>query len=152
MTRLIRVGIKSHGWTRIFTDLIQRTFFEMCLAMLPEETTKEVIGAAFEVYDHLGYGFLEKDYQRAMKIELDLRGVPSVLEASIEVMFKGNNAGDYFADILVAKKVLVELKVAEKYIAADEAQLLNELKTTGIKVGLLINFVKHKVEFKRMVM
>ena len=124
----------------------------MCLAMLPEETTKEVIGAAFEVYNHLGYGFLEKVYQRAMKIELDLRGVPSVLEAPIAVMFKGQNAGDYFADIFVAEKVLVELKVAKEYIAADEAQLLNELKATGIKVGLLINFGKHKVEFKRMVM
>ncbi len=120
--------------------------------MLHEETTKEIIGAAFEVYNHLGYGFLEKVYQKAMKIELDLRGVPAVPEAPIKVHFKGKNAGDYFADLFVSEKVLVELKVARQYRQADEAQLLNELKATGIHVGLLINFGKEKVEFKRMVL
>ena len=120
--------------------------------MLHEETTKEIIGAAFEVYNHLGYGFLEKVYKNAMKIELDLRGVPCVLEAPITVLFKGKTAGDYFADIFVAEKVLVELKVAKQYNQADEAQLLNELKATGINIGLLINFGKGKVEFKRLVM
>ncbi len=75
-----------------------------------------------------------------MKIELDLRDVACVLEAPIKVRFKGKIAGDYFADIFVAEKVLVELKVAKQYNQADEAQLLNELKATGIKVGLLINF------------
>ena len=119
--------------------------------MLHEKTTKEIIGAAFEVYNHLGYGFLEKVYKNAMKIELDLRGIPCVLEAPIQVRFKGKIAGDYFADIFVDEKVLVELKVAKQYHQPDEAQLLNELKATGIKVGLLINFGKEKVEFKRMV-
>ena len=120
--------------------------------MLHEETTKEIIGAAFEVYNHLGYGFLEKVYKNAMKIELDLRSIPCVLEAPIKVRFKGQIAGDYFADIFVDEKVLVELKVAKQYHQADEAQLLNELKATGIKVGLLINFGKEKVELKRMMM
>lgn len=78
--------------------------------MQHEATTKEIIGAAFEVYNHLGYGFLEKVFKNAMKIELDLRGVPSILEAPIKVQFKGKIAGDYFADIFVAEKVLVELK------------------------------------------
>ncbi len=68
------------------------------------------------------------------------------------VMFNIKTVGDYFADIFVDEKVLVELKIAQKYNSADEAQLLNELKATGIKVGLLINFGKEKVEFKRLVM
>ncbi len=122
------------------------------MAMLHEELTKEVIGAAFEVHNHLGYGFLEKVYKNAMKVELDLRGVPTELEAPITVVFKAKVVGDYFADIFVDEKVLVELKVAKEYNPADEAQLLNELKATGIKVGLLINFGKEKVEFKRLVM
>ena len=120
--------------------------------MLHKEATKEIIGAAFEVYNHLGYGFLEKVYKNAMKIELDLRGVPCVQEAPITVLFKGKTAGDYFADIFVAETVIVELKVAKQYNKADEAQLLNELRATGIKVGLLMNFGKEKVEFKRLVM
>ncbi len=116
-----------------------------------ESTTKEIIGAAFEVCNELGYGFLEKVYKNAMKVELDIRGVPSELEAAIKVFFKKKLVGDYFADLFVDKKLIVELKVAAKYNPADEAQLLNELKATGIRVGLLINFGREKVEFKRMV-
>ncbi len=116
-----------------------------------KEITEQIIGAAFEVYRHLGYGFLEKVYKKAMKVELDLRGVPSELESKIEVWFKDNNVGDYSADVFVAEKVIVELKVARQYNSADEPQLLNELKATGIKVGLLINFGSEKVQFKRMV-
>lgn len=120
--------------------------------MLHEEITREIIGAAFEVHNHLGYGFLEKVYKNAMKVELDLRSIPSELEHPIKVAFKSQYVGEYFADIFVASKVLVELKVAKTYRQADEAQLLNELKATGVKVGLLINFGEHKAEFKRLVM
>ena len=121
------------------------------MALEHESTTKEIIGAAFEVYNELGYGFLEKVYKNAMKVELGLRGVACELEAAIKVYFKNTLVGDYFADLFVDEKVIVELKVAAKYNPADEAQLLNELKATGIKVGLLINFGKEKVEFKRLV-
>ena len=121
------------------------------MALEHEEITKQIIGAAFEVFNELGYGFLEKVYKNAMKVELAIRGVPSELESAIQVFFKRKLVGDYFADLFVDGKVIVELKVAAKYNPADEAQLLNELKATGIKVGLLINFGKEKVEFKRMV-
>lgn len=120
--------------------------------MLHEETTQAIIGSAFEVYNELGYGFLEKVYQRAMKVELDRRGIPSELEAPIKVHFKSHVVGDYFADLFVDEKVIVELKVSKEYRSSDESQLLNELKATGIRVGLLINFGRQKVEFKRLVM
>ncbi len=115
------------------------------------QITEQIIGAAFEVYKHLGYGFLEKVYQRAMQVELHLRGLKADLESKIKVRYKDVIVGDYQADIFVQDCVIVELKVAREYLAADEPQLLNELKATGIKVGLLINFGRTKVEFKRLV-
>jgi GxxExxY protein len=109
------------------------------------------VGAAFEVHSILGYGFLERVYQRAMQVELNARGVNCDLESKITVRFKGEVVGDYQADLFVADCVIVELKVAREYQPADEAQLLNELKATGIRVGLLINFGRAEVEFKRFV-
>ena len=116
-----------------------------------EEITREIIGAAFEVYKHLGYGFLENVYKKAMQVELEIRGIPCILESKLVVKFKNHVVGDYSADLFVAECVIVELKIAKTYCPADEAQLLNELKATGIKVGLLINFGKEKVEFRRFV-
>jgi GxxExxY protein len=110
------------------------------MELLHKEITEQIIGAAFEVYRELGYGFLEKVYQRAMQVELRLRGLKAEIEQKIQVIFKGNIVGDYQADIFVSDAVLVELKVAKVYNAEDEPQLLNELKATGVKVGLLINF------------
>ena len=119
------------------------------MALKYEVITGKIIGAAFEVHKILGYGFLEKVYQKAMQVELESRGSKTELEAPIKVKFKGYIIGDYFADLLVEERVIVELKVAEKYNSKDEAQLINELKATGIPVGLLINFGRQKVEFKR---
>lgn len=115
------------------------------------EITEQIIGAAYEVHRVLGYGFLEKVYQRAMQVEIERRGLRAVIEAPIEVRYKAVPVGEYRADILVNESVIVELKVAKAYCPDDEPQLLNELKATGIKVGLLINFGRTRVEFKRMV-
>ncbi len=116
-----------------------------------EKITEQIIGAAFEVHGMLGYGFLEKVYQRAMQAELSRRGLKAELEHKITVYYKNVAVGDYQADLFVEEAVIVELKVAKTYHSEDEAQLLNELKATGVKVGLLINFGRTKVEFKRMV-
>jgi GxxExxY protein len=118
---------------------------------LHKEITQEIIGAAFEVYNHLGYGYLEKVYQRAMQVELLQRGRKAQLEHPIQVIYKGVVVGDYAADLFVDGCVMVELKVASAYCASDEAQLLNELVSTGVKVGLLINFGRERVEFTRRV-
>ena len=115
------------------------------------EITEKIVGAAFEVHSILGYGFLEKVYQRAMKVELELQGLKAELESPVRVIYKGAVVGPYEADLLVEDVVIVELKTAKEYQTADEAQLLNELKATGIRVGLLINFGRAKVEFKRFV-
>ena len=121
------------------------------MELIHKDVTEQVIGAAFEVFKELGYGFLENVYQRAMKVELELRGMNVQMESQIRVFYKGVDVGHYEADLFVNSCVIVEIKVAKEYQKADEAQLLNELKATGIKVGLLINFGRAKAEVKRLV-
>ncbi len=116
-----------------------------------EEITKDIIGAAFEVYNILGYGFLEKVYQKALQAELLLRDHKAECEHYIKVKYKETIVGEYSADLLVDDVVIVELKVSPIYNPKDEAQLLNQLKATEKEVGLLINFGKEEVEFKRFV-
>ena len=99
----------------------------------------------------MGYGFLEAVYRNAMAVELRRRGFDPSVESRMEVRYKGEIVGAYVADMLVNDTVIVEFKVAEEYRKADEAQLLNELAATGKPVGLLINFGRRKVEFKRLV-
>ena len=119
--------------------------------LLHEETTSKIIGAVFEVHDQLGYGFLERVYQRALQVELLRRGAIAEIEKRIQIRYKGIVVGDYDADVLVDGCVVVEIKVAPQYDKRDEAQLLNELKATGLKIRLLINFGRNKVKYKRLV-
>lgn len=119
--------------------------------LLHRATTEAIIGAAFEVHGQLGYGFLERVYQRALQVELLRRGFAAELEKRIQVQYKGVVVGDYDADLIVGACVAVEIKVAPQFDRRDEAQLLNELKATGLRVGLLINFGRTKVEYKRLV-
>jgi GxxExxY protein len=121
------------------------------MQLLHAEVTEQIIGAAFEVYRALGFGFLERVYQRAMQVELQLRGLKAEDERPIKVRYKDVVVGDYEADLLVNDVVMIELKIAAQYNAYHEAQLINELKATGIRVGLLINFGRDKVQFKRLV-
>ncbi len=119
--------------------------------LLHREVTQKIIGAAFEVYKQLGYGFLERVYQRAMQVELLRRGATAEIERRIQVQYRGVVVGDYDADLIVDGCVIVEIKIAPEYDKRDEAQLLNELKATGIKVGLLLNFGRTKVVHQRFV-
>ncbi len=116
-----------------------------------KDITEKIIGAAFEVYNVLGYGFLESVYQKAMQVELQRLGLTAEIESPIKVKYKSVIVGEFRADIFVNGVVIVELKTAKNYNAEDEPQLLNELKATGIKTGLLINFGRTKVEFERRV-
>jgi len=92
---------------------------------------------------------LEKVYQHALQVELVKAGHRAELEFPIPVKYRGVTVGEYFADLLVNEKVIVEIKVAPDYNPLDEAQLLNELKATGIRVGLLLNFGRREVQFRR---
>jgi GxxExxY protein len=116
-----------------------------------QELTQAIIGAAFDVHGELGGGFLEKVYENAMCIELRSRGIAVAQQAEMEVAYKGQNVGQYYADLLVDQAVICELKATNSLSAAHQAQLLNYLKATGIKVGLLLNFGQKRVDVKRMV-
>lgn len=131
------------------TDETQIKTVEKDFSLQP--VTLHLIGAAFEVHNVLGFVFLEKVYQRAMQVKLQLRGIKVKLEPKIQVQFKGVIVGDYAADLFVADEIVVELKTDLVYQPAHEAQLLNELRGTGIKLGYLINFGRERVEYKRMV-
>lgn len=116
------------------------------------DITYAINGAAFEVNRILGSGFLEKVYENALLVELKERGLHAESQIPVRVFYKKKVVGEYIIDILVEKKVIVELKTVEKFDNVHEAQLLNYLKASGIQVGLLINFKHPKVEVKRMVM
>jgi len=114
-------------------------------------TTYSTKGAVFEVNRVLGPGFLEKVYENALVIELQRRGLRVETQVPIKVFYKDNPVGDYFADMLVEGKVIVELKAIERLEKLHQAQLLNYLRATGIRVGLLVNMKHPKAEIKRMV-
>ena len=116
-----------------------------------KEITEAIIGAAFEVHNELGYGFLHRVYQRALQVELAKRNHNADLERRTNVRYKNAIVGDYDADLVVDDSVLVEIKIAPQYDKRDEAQLVNLLKATRFKVGILINVGRSKVEYKRLV-
>jgi len=105
-----------------------------------KELTEKIINIFYRVYNKLGYGFLEKIYENAMMIEFKREGILAVSQSPIKVFYDGEVIGEYYADILVDNKVIVEIKAAKRLVEENEAQLLNYLKATDIEVGLLLNF------------
>ena len=116
------------------------------------DLTYQINGAIFEVSRTLGAGFLEKVYEKALMIELKERRMRAINQAPIKVSYKDAIVGEYFADILVEDKVIIELKTVENLSKLHEAQILNYLKATGIQLGFLVNFIHPKAEIKRMVL
>jgi GxxExxY protein len=114
--------------------------------------TYTINGAVFEVNKVLGAGFLEKVYENALLIELRSQGLRADSQVPIKVYYKDELVGEYIADILVEGKVILELKTVERLEKIHEAQLLNYLRATGIKIGILVNFKHAKAEIKRMVL
>ncbi len=111
------------------------------------DITEKIIGAFFTVYNMLGYGFSEKVYENALVIELRKTGLHFVHQAQLLVYYEGQVVGEFFADILVEDKVIVELKSAKMIMLEHDAQVLTYLKATTYEVGLLLNFgpeAKHK--------
>ena len=110
-----------------------------------------VVGAAYEVSNVLGAGFLEKVYERALARELGLRGVAVETQVPFPIVYKGQLVGDYVADLLVERQLIVELKCVEAFTNEHLAKCINYLKASGLRLALLINFQKPKVEWRRVV-
>jgi GxxExxY protein len=105
-----------------------------------KELTDKVLKAFYKVYNALGYGFLEKVYENALLLELDSAGLRVTRQQPIKVYYQGSLVGNYFADLVLENKVIIELKVADAICDAHIAQLRNYLRATEIEVGLLLNF------------
>ncbi|MEJ2195342.1 MAG: GxxExxY protein [Ignavibacteriaceae bacterium] len=110
--------------------------------MLHQQITDKIIKCFYEVYNILGYGFLEKVYENALYNELILSNLRCERQKKIEVFYKESQVGEYYADILVENKIILELKAAEAICEEHEFQLINYLKATNLEVGLLLNFGK----------
>jgi GxxExxY protein len=105
-----------------------------------QDLTEKIINIFYRVYNKLGYGFLEKVYEKAFLIELQKDNIRGYPQFPIKVYYDDMVIGEYWADIVIEEKVIVELKARKSLIEDDEAQLLNYLKATKIEVGLLFNF------------
>jgi len=115
-----------------------------------EEITSDIIKCFYKVYNNLGYGFLEKVYENALFIELKKLNYNIEKQREIKVYYEDEIVGNYFADLLVDNKIIVELKACESLRNEHKSQLINYLKATKQEVGLLLNFGK-KAEFKRVI-
>lgn len=118
--------------------------------LLYSEITKKILGAYYDVYNELGYGFLERVYQNALYFELQDRGLECKVQEKIDVFYFDKKVGEYYADIIVDNTVILELKAQRTLCPDNEKQLINYLKATKYKVGLLLNFGE-KPEYKRKI-
>lgn len=116
------------------------------------DLTEAIIGCAFEVANVLGPGFLEKVYERALLRELGLRGLRAKAQSSFPVCYKGQYIGEYLADLVVEGEVIVELKCVDRFASEHLAQCINYLKASGLRVALLINFQRPKLEWRRVLL
>jgi GxxExxY protein len=118
--------------------------------LLYADITEKILEAAFEVSKELGSGFLESVYKNAMVIALRAKGMKVEIEKPISVEFRGQSVGQFYADLFVNGRIIVELKAISVLMPEHSAQTINYLKATGIEVGLLINFGRPKIEYKRL--
>ena len=114
------------------------------------ELTSAIIGCFYDVFNELGFGFIESVYEKSLCIELRAKGFEALRQVAIPVWFRGEQVGDFDADVMVNRLVLLEIKTARAIENAHLGQLMNYLKATDIEVGLLLNFGP-KAEFKRVV-
>jgi GxxExxY protein len=119
--------------------------------IIEKELVYKINSCVFEVYRELGHGFLERVYEKALLIEFNSQRLKAQAQVPIQVHYKGEIVGDYYADLVIEDKVIIELKAQEHLNKAHEAQLLNYLKATKIEVGLLVNFAYPKATVKRFV-
>jgi GxxExxY protein len=116
-----------------------------------EELTEKIIGSAYNVYNKMGFGFLEPDYEKCLLIELGKNGLKAESQKPIIVKYDNEVVGEFKADVIVEDTIILELKSVKQVTQAHEVQLVNYLVATGKPVGLILNFGEQKVEVKRKV-
>lgn len=119
--------------------------------ILYKDLSYKIIGLSMEVYNKLGYGFLEKVYENSLMILFKREGMQAEQQVPIKVYFDGKVVGNYVADILIENKIILELKSVERIINVHKAQVLNYLTATGVHLGIILNFGKEELTFERFV-
>ncbi|MBI2567216.1 MAG: GxxExxY protein [Candidatus Schekmanbacteria bacterium] len=119
--------------------------------MVFEEETGQIIGGAMEVLNMLGHGLLEKPYENALVVELGLRGIACHQQRRFDVLYKGVKVGEYVPDLIVFDRVVVDTKVIDRITDHEVGQVLNYLKISGLKVGIILSFRRAKLQWKRVV-
>jgi GxxExxY protein len=112
----------------------------------------DVVGCAMEVLNELGHGLVERPYENALVVEFGLRGISFEQQPHLDVMYKGVRVGEYIPDLICYEKLLLDTKVVEQIGNHEIGQVMNYLKITGLQVGLLLNFKRAKLEWKRVVL
>jgi GxxExxY protein len=120
--------------------------------ILHKDLSYKIVGLAMQIHSELGFGFLEKVYENSMMVLFRRENIMAKQQAPISVSFEGEIVGDYYADILIEDKIILELKTIEKITDAHKAQALNYLKATGLKLAIIINFGKQRLEYERIVL
>jgi GxxExxY protein len=120
--------------------------------LLGEDQTREIIGCAMEVMNVLGHGFLEKVYENALCVEMRLRGISYRQQPHYDVLYKNELVGEYIPDLIVSDSVVVDAKTIDTITDHEIGQVLNYLKITGFRIGLILNFKHPKLQWKRVVL
>jgi len=115
-----------------------------------KEETHQIIGCAFEVLNTLGHGLFEKPYENALVVEFKLKGIPYKQQARFPVIYKSFQVGEYIPDLIVFDKIIVDTKTIESIGNNEKAQIINYLKISGLRVGLILNFKHAKLEWERI--
>ncbi len=119
---------------------------------LYKEETHKIIGCAFEVLNTLGHGLLEKPYENALVVEFQQQGISYAQQPRFPVIYKSVNVGEYIPDLIVYDKIIVDTKAIELIGSNEKAQIINYLKITGLRVGLLLNFKHPKLQWERIIL
>jgi len=120
--------------------------------LLFKEEVYRVVGCAMEVLNTLGHGLLERPYENALVVEFQQQGIPYAQQPRFPVIYKSVNVGEYIPDLIVFDKIIVDTKAIDKIGNNEKAQIINYLKITGLRVGLLLNFKHAKLEWERIVL
>jgi GxxExxY protein len=120
--------------------------------LLLKEEVYQIVGCAMEVINTLGHGLLEKPYENALVVEFGLKNIPCQQQRRYPVIYKSKQVGEYIPDLIVFDQIIVEIKTIERITDIERGQVINYLKITGLRVGIILNFKHSKLEWERIVL
>ncbi len=120
--------------------------------LLLKEEVFQVVGAAMEVLNEIGHGLHEKPYENALALELGIRKIPFKQQVNFEILYKGNKVGLFVPDLVVFDRIVVDTKVIDQITGIERGQMLNYLRITKLRVGVILNFKQPKLEWERLVL